>query len=158
MFEKDGKELDMSHMTNADDLSTTEMLEGDHVKEALETDRLLDECVNRCNLERHLGKQVCMLGGLGSRKRAEEIEEKADGKLGEFHTDCDVSGRIICAVWSSTEEAKKRCAGKDEGAAGVAKFFKRNVDHKWKLALFKALVQGAMTPAGERHVVTRSSI
>ena len=65
IFEYDGKELDMSSMTYADDLATIELLEGDYVKEALETDRLLDECLDLCNLERHLGKQVCMLGGLG---------------------------------------------------------------------------------------------
>ena len=65
-------------------MATIEMLEGDYVKEALETDKLLDECLHRCNLERQLGKQVRMLGALEPRKRADEIEEKADGKLGEF--------------------------------------------------------------------------
>ena len=30
-----------------------------------------------------------LLGGLGSRKRADEIEEKADGKTWSVHTDCD---------------------------------------------------------------------
>ena len=84
IFEYDGKELNMSYMTYADDLATMEMLEGDYVKEALETDKLLDECLNRCKQERHLGKQACMLGGLGSKKRTEEIEEKADSKLREF--------------------------------------------------------------------------
>ena len=58
----------MSYMTYADDLATIEVLEGDYVKEALETDELLDECLNRCNLERRLGKQVCMLGGRGVKK------------------------------------------------------------------------------------------
>ena len=47
IFECDGTELDMSKMTYADDLATIEMLEGDYVKEALETDKLLDECLNR---------------------------------------------------------------------------------------------------------------
>ena len=115
------------------------------MKVALETDELLDECLNRCNLERHLGKQVCMLGGLWSRQRADEIEEKADGRLGS-------------AVWEQHGRGqKKRSVRADEGAAGVAKFFSTSVDHKWKLSLFKALVQGALTSAGERNDVTRSS-
>ena len=122
------------------------MLEGDYVKEALETDKLLDECLNRCNLERHLGQQVCMLGRSGSRKRAGEIEEKADGKLGEFTPIATYLGGLFVPSGSSTEEAKKRCARADEG---VAKFFKRNVDHQWKLTLLKALVQGALTSAEE---------
>ena len=147
----------MSYMTYADDLATIEVLEGDYAKEALETDELLDECLNRCNLERHLGKQVCMLGGLGSRKRADEIEEKADGKLGVFTPIATYLGGLFVPSGSSTEEAKKRCARADEGAAGVA-FPQRNVDQKWKLTLFKALVQGALTSAGKTRCYSESDL
>ena len=143
----------MSYMTYADDLATMEMLEGDYVKEALETGKLLEECLDRCNLERHLGKQV-----LGSRKRAEEIEEKADGKLGEFTPIATYLGGSCVPSVSSTEEPKKRCARADEGAAGVAIFVKRNVDHKLKLTLFKAWVQGALTSAGERRCYSKSEL
>ena len=118
-----GAEFNMSYKTFADDLATIEVLEGDYVKEALETDELLDECLNRCNLERHLGKQVCMLGGLGSRKRADEMEEKADGKLGVFTLIATHLRGLFVPSGNSTEEAKKRCARADEGAAGVASFF-----------------------------------
>ena len=125
IFKYGGKEFNMSYMAYADDLATIEVLEGDYVKEALKTDELLDECQNRCNLERHLGEQVCLHGGLGSRKRADEIEEKADGKLGVFTPIATYLGGLFVPSGSSTEEAKMRCARADEGAAGVAKFFKR---------------------------------
>ena len=97
------------------------MLEGDYVKKALETDKLLDECLNRCNLERHLGQQVCMLGRSGSRKRAGEIEEKADGKLGEFKITPIATFLIGLCVpsGSSTEEAKKTVCESRRGSCKV---------------------------------------
>ena len=67
-------------------------------------------------------------------------------------------GGLFAPSWGSTEEAKKRCARADKGAAGVAKFFIRKVEHKWKLNLFKALVQGALTSAEETRCYSESDL
>ena len=139
-------------------MATIEMLEGDYVKEALETDKLLDECLHRCNLERQLGKQVRMLGALEPRKRADEIEEKADGKLGEFTPIATTCVAYVFRLGAARKRPKNDAREQTRGAAGVAQFFKRNVGHKWKLTLFKALVQGALTSAGETRCYSESDL
>ena len=80
------KELNMSYMTYADDLATIEMLEGDYVKEALETDRLLDECLNRCNLERHMeGNRCACLADWDQGNELKRLRRRRTGSLESSH-------------------------------------------------------------------------
>ena len=161
IFKYGGVEFNMSYMTCADDLVTIEVLEEDNVKEALETDELLDECLNRCNLERHLENRCACLAAWGQESELTRSRRRQTGNLECSHRLRRTWEACSCRMGAARKRPKSGCARADEGAAGVAKFFfffKRNVDHKWKLTLFKALVRGALTSAGESRCCSESDL
>ena len=50
-------------------------------------------------MERHVGKQKCMMGGVGGRDRAEDIASEAGGRRPvTLHAGCNVLGFVVPLV------------------------------------------------------------
>ena len=68
----------MSYMTHVVDLATVDGLEKNYVDRSLEDDKKLDEMLTEYDLELHVVKQKCMMGGRGARARAQDRRRRGD--------------------------------------------------------------------------------